>query len=220
MCSLFCWWWAPLLYIYVVHDAMEAVNCIFSGRLNIHKRKIGYKYFFLVYMFETFDAPWWWVSKHDCVNIVSKIMQRCHSFNWEDTNVLKSKKKRGKKTEYVDKRKEWTQHYPREQIEAVQIIAVLTSPTLKLQIRIDFKWKRKVVLAVKGSSSSCQIRNTQWRWQIALNYTGHYGQSLSNYTHWVGRIAVIDIMCRPFFYAVDSFITDIDFFFSFSQGHN
>lgn len=33
--------------------------------------------------------------------------------------------------------------------------------TLKLQIRIDFKWNRKVILAVKDSSSSCQIRNTQ-----------------------------------------------------------
>lgn len=42
-----------------------------------------------------------------------------------------------------------------------QVIAVLTNPTLKLQIRIDFKWNRKVVLAVKSSSSSCQIRNIQ-----------------------------------------------------------
>lgn len=35
------------------------------------------------------------------------------------------------------------------------------SATRKLQNRIDFKWNRKVVLAVKDSSSSCQIRNTQ-----------------------------------------------------------
>lgn len=76
-------------------------------------------------------------------------MQHCHSFNWEDTNVLKIKKKKIGKTEYVDKKKELTQHYPREQNKAVQV--VLTNPTLKLQIRIDFKWNRKVVLAVKGS---------------------------------------------------------------------
>lgn len=49
----------------------------------------------------------------------------------------------------MDKKKELTQHYPREQNKAVQV--VLTNPTLKLQIRIDFKWNRKVVLAVKGS---------------------------------------------------------------------
>lgn len=89
------------------------------------------------------------------------------------------------------------------------------SATLKLQNRIDFKWNRKVVLAVKDSSSSCQIRNTQWRWQIAINYTGHYGQSLSNYSHWAGRMAVIDIMGRPFFLAVDSFIWNTDIHFRY-----
>lgn len=68
----------------------------------------------------------------------------------------------------------------RNRMKHCRLLQVWTELRLKLQTGIDFKWKMKVVVAVKAGRSSCQLRKAQWKWQMAINYTGHYGQSVSN----------------------------------------
>lgn len=65
--------------------------------------------------------------------------------------------------------------------------------SLKSKTCIGFKRKMKVVLVVTSGQNSCQQRRTQWKWLIAINYTGHYEQSGSNWTHW----AAIETLDRP-----------------------